>query len=194
MLYWIAVPVAFALLRLLTRKYPFSALTTLACAVLAAPRAPILAAGLAASCLGDYFLAHKNGRDEVYVMGILGFFLGHLLFLIDALRRIKSLGAPLAIGAVLLIGYTAYMILRALPKMPKMLKLPATLYMLISVAGFTCAMATGDAVYIAAIAALVFSDTMIAEHDFLGNARCALPILPTYYLCHILIALSALMR
>lgn len=194
MAYWILVPIAFALLRLFTRKYPFSALTTLSCAVIAAPRAPILAAGLAVSCLGDYFLGHKNGRDEIYVMGIVCFFLGHALFLADALRRAKYVGAPLAIGGVMLAGYATYLLLRVLPRMPRMLKLPATLYMLISVAGFTCAMTTGDAVYIAAIAALVFSDTMIAEHDFLKNASVAPLILPTYYLCHVLIALSAWLR
>ena len=51
---------------------------------------------------------------------------------------------------------------------------------------------TGSACYAVGIGLLLFSDTMIAENDFLGNHRVAALILPAYYLCHILVALSAL--
>lgn len=190
----IGIPILFAVLRLITKKYAFSALTTLACAAIVAPRAPILTLGLIVSCVGDYFLGHKNGRDEVYAIGISCFFLGHALFLADALGRMRTLTLPLILGGCMLAGYAADLILRVLPGMPPILKLPGTLYMIISVAGFTCAMMTGDPVYIAAIFALVFSDTMIAENDFCGTALAGPLILPTYYLCHILIALSALLR
>lgn len=194
MTWLIVIPIVFALLRLITRKYFFSALTTLACALIALPHAPILTIGLVLSCAGDYFLGHKNGRDEIYALGIAGFFLGHALFIVDAACRAHFTALPLIIGGVMLVGYILYLALRVLPKMPRILKLPGTLYMLISVAGFTCAIATGDGIYIAAIAALVFSDTMIAEHDFLGSKIAAPFILPTYYLCHVLIALSACLR
>ena len=61
------IPAALAILRLTTRKYPFSALTTLACAALIAVygRAPAIglaAAALAVSAAGDWFLAHHRGR------------------------------------------------------------------------------------------------------------------------------------
>ena len=52
---------------------------------------------------------------------------------------------------------------------------------------------TGDVIYACALALLLFSDTMIAEADFAGNPRADRLVLPTYYLCHILVALSAIL-
>ena len=88
--------------------------------------------------------------------------------------------------------YGAYFLLRAMPRMPKSLRLPGALYTAISVAGFACALMTGSACYAVGIGLLLFSDTMIAENDFLGNHRVAALILPADYLCHILVTLSAL--
>ena len=93
----------------------------------------------------------------------------------------------------LLALYAAYLTQIVLPGMPKMLRLPAVLYTLVSIAGFTVALTSGDAVYASAIALLLFSDTMIAAADFAGRKELSFLILPTYYLCHILIALSAML-
>ena len=46
-----------------------------------------------------------------------------------------------------------------------------------------------DILYILGIAMLLFSDTMIAESDFVGNPKTGWLILPTYYLCHILVSI-----
>ena len=75
------IPAALAILRLTTRKYPFSALTTLACAALIAVygRAPAIglaAAALAVSAAGDWFLAHNRGRETFYALGVGGFLVG----------------------------------------------------------------------------------------------------------------------
>ena len=99
----------------------------------------------------------------------------------------------LVAGGLLLALYAAYLTQIVLPGMPKMLRLPAVLYTLVSVAGFTVALTSGDAVYASAIALLLFSDTMIAAADFAGRKELSFLILPTYYLCHILIALSAML-
>lgn len=64
---------------------------------------------------------------------------------------------------------------------------------MISVVGFTLSLMTGDLRYAAAIALLLFSDTMIAEADFAGNRRADILVLPTYYLCHIMVAASAIL-
>ena len=191
MVYWIAVPVALAVLRLATRKYVFSALTTLSCAALAAARAPVMAAALAVSALGDYFMAHRGGRERVYALGIAGFFIGHALFLAQAVPAARPRAVHWAALAALAAAYGAYFFFRAMPRMPKLLRVPGGLYTAISVAGFGCALMTNDPCYAAGIGLLLFSDTMIAENDFLGNRRVAPLILPTYYLCHILATLSA---
>ena len=188
----ILIPAAFPILRLITRKYVFSPLTTLTCALLAAPKAPLIACALVVSAVGDWFMSHKEGSTRRYVLGIAGFFLGHALFIAHALSRARFRGWHFAVGALLLAAFLPYLARRIVPKLPREMKLPVALYALISVAGFTCALAAGSALYAVGIGLLLFSDTCIAEADFAGNRSVALLILPTYYLCHLLVALSAL--
>ena len=192
MAWLIVIPAVFAILRLVTRKYAFSALTTLSCAALVAARAPVMAAALAVSAVGDYFMAHKGNRESVYALGIAGFFVGHALFIAQAVSAARPRAIHWVVLALLAALYGAYFLLRAMPRMPKSLRLPGALYTAISVAGFACALMTGSACYAVGIGLLLFSDTMIAENDFLGNHQVAALILPAYYLCHILVALSAL--
>lgn len=192
------IPAVLAILRLTTRKYPFSALTTLACAALIAVygRAPaigLVAAALAVSAAGDWFLAHHRGRETFYALGVGGFLVGHALLIAFAAHRAAPSPMALVAGGLLLALYAAYLTQIVLPGMPKMLRLPAVLYTLVSIAGFTVALTSGDAVYASAIALLLFSDTMIAAADFAGRKELSFLILPTYYLCHILIALSAML-
>ena len=192
------IPAALAILRLTTRKYPFSALTTLACAALIAvygraPASGLAAAALAISAAGDWCLAHHRGRETFYALGVGGFLVGHALLIAFAAHRAAPSPMALVAGGLLLALYAAYLTQIVLPGMPKMLRLPAVLYTLVSVAGFTVALTSGDAVYASAIALLLFSDTMIAAADFAGRKELSFLILPTYYLCHILIALSAML-
>lgn len=188
----ILIPTAFAVLQLTTRKYIFSPLTTLSCAALALLNSPIMAAALFVSAIGDWFMAHKGDREIPYVLGIAGFFLGHAVFIAYAALRIRFVAAGMLAGVALAAFYIPYLLLRVIRKVPKLLRIPVALYTLISLAGLTFAVMTGDVLYIAGIACLLFSDTMIAESDFVGVRSCGKWILPTYYLCHILVALSAL--
>ncbi|MGN0803369.1 MAG: lysoplasmalogenase family protein [Candidatus Faecivicinus sp.] len=196
----ILIPTLFAALQLITRKYIFSALTTLSCAVISAKNAPVLAAALAVSAVGDWFMSHKGHHQKLYIAGIAFFLVGHALFIVQAILRIRAMGRPRALagslvaGGVLSAAMIAYLLMRVLPMVPKLMKLPVVLYTLISLASFTCALMTGDVLYAVGIALLLFSDTMIGESDFVGNRRAGPLILPTYYLCHILVALSALLR
>lgn len=192
MAFLILFPIVFALFQLKTHKYIFSPLTTLSCALLALTDAPVMAAALVVSCIGDYFLMHKGSKEWMYLLGIVGFSLGHILFIAHALTQVHFAKAGLFTGAVLAIWFTPYLLLRVIRKAPKLLQLPVVLYTIISVASLACAVMTGDILYILGIASLVFSDTMIAENDFVGNPKTGWIIMPTYYLCHILVALSAL--
>lgn len=205
---FLLIPAAFALMQLRTGKYIFSALTTLACAAIALPNAPILAAALFVSFAGDWFMAHKGDKEWMYLLGIAGFFLGHVVFILHALThvlfaaheefilrispRVLYTREGLFTGAFLALWFTPYLMLRALKKVPKLLKIPVVLYTFISIASLACAVITGNLFYILGIASLLFSDLMIAECDFVGNAKAGPLILPTYYLCHLLVALSAL--
>lgn len=195
----ILIPAALAVLRLYTKMYVFSALTTLSCAALVAVRARsastwLMAAALVFSAAGDYFMAHRGGRTEVYVLGIVGFFIGHVLFIASSAFRLKFSPMALVAGTLLMMLYAVYLKMRIAPMLPPMLRIPAIAYAVISVIGFTISLMTGDPLYAAAIALLLFSDTMIAESDFARVRAVGGFILPTYYLCHILVALSALIR
>ena len=188
----ILIPVFFALVQMRTNKYIFSPLTTLSCAFLALADAPVMAAALFVSCIGDYFLIHKSSKEWMYLLGIVSFSLGHILFIAHALTQVHLAKEGLFTGAVLAIWFTPYLILRVIRKVPGLLQIPVVLYTIISIASLACAVMTGDVFYILGIAMLVFSDTMIAETDFIGNPKTGWLIMPTYYLCHILVALSAL--
>lgn len=205
----ILIPCIFALLRLFTKKYIFSALTTLACAAIALPDAPVMAAALFVSFIGDYFMAHKGKNEVRYLLGIAGFFLGHVIFIahamlyilfaaheafiLDTASRTLFFQEGLITGAVLAIWFTPYLLLRVIRKVPKLLRIPVALYTFISIAGLAAAVMTGNWIYMLGIAMLLFSDTMIAESDFAGNRKVSRLILPTYYLCHVLVALSAIL-
>lgn len=187
----ILIPIALALLQLFTKKYIFSALTTLACASIALPKAPVMAAALFVSFIGDWFMSHKGSNEMLYLCGIAGFFIAHALFIVHARSRASFSKTALICGLLLVACIGAYMVSR-LPKFPSMLRIPAVLYALISIAGFSYAISTGNILYAIGIASLLFSDLMIAESDFIGNPNTHALILPTYYLSHILVALSAM--
>ena len=198
MLYLLILPFAFALLRLFTRKYAFSALTTVSAGVIAltnlsSPAAVLIACALFVSAVGDYFMAHRSGSDRTYALGIGGFFVGDALFIASAAMRLHFSEMALVVGLLLLGLYAAFLRLHIMPKLPETLKIPAIAYTMISVLGFTLSLMPGDFRYALSIALLLYSDTMIAEADFAGNRRADLLVLPTYYLCHILVAASAIL-
>ena len=188
----VLIPILFALLRLKTKKYIFSALTTLSCAAIALLNSPIMFLALFVSFIGDYFMAHKGKNELKYLLGIAGFLLGHIILIFFAMLRALDPRAGLITGAALAIWFTPYLLLRVIKKVPKLLKIPVLAYTFISITGLSCAVMTQNLIYILGIAMLLFSDTMIAESDFVGNRKVSRLILPTYYLCHILITLSTL--
>lgn len=191
-------------LRFATGKYMFSAFTTLLCGCAAALSGGggdrlLLAGGLFVSVVADWFLAHQSGRESYFLRGVAGFFVAHCLFGGYAAVR-YSFGYPqLIAAAVLLAAYSGYLALRVMPGVPGLFRLPITAYMLVSILSLYLALSMNAPVfekvlYAFGIASILFSDTMIAENEFVGLKAAAKLVLPTYYLCHWLIALSALIR
>lgn len=159
----------------------------------------MLAAGLFASVVADWFLCHQSGHSERFLYGVIGFFVAHCLFAAYAGMRFSFNVPALAVTAALLVGFGAYMYLRALPHVPQGLKIPIVAYVLISIASLYAAFSMKGPVfekilYIAGVCSIVFSDTMIAENIFVGVKQAGRLVHPTYYACHLLIALSALIR
>ena len=189
--------------RFTTGGYIYSALITALCGVSVLFTSGginnrLLAAGLFVSVVADWFLNHQSGHSERFLYGVIGFFIAHCLFAGYAAVRRFSLGAHIA-TAVLLIGFGIYMYMRVLPNVEAGLKIPIIAYVLVSIlslyTAFSMNAPTAEKIlYIVGIAAIVFSDTMIAENIFVGVKQAGKLVHPTYYACHWLITLSALIR
>ena len=65
MSFLILIPALFAALQLITRKYIFSALTTLSCAAISAKNAPVLAAALEANEKARLIAVHDGARPLI---------------------------------------------------------------------------------------------------------------------------------
>ena len=199
---WLLLPIAMAALRLKTKKYIFSALVTLTCAAIIPFGSGFMLLGLLLSVIGDYLLAHQKGHPNRFLFGVAFFALAHLAFILHAgtsvlwYRHFSFRPPALFFALALAALYAVYLTRRILPGQPAAMKIALSGYALVSLAGlyFALSMQTPGALeywlYVAGIAAIVFSDTMIAEAEFAGRREAHKLILPTYYLCHILLAAS----
>jgi len=198
-----AMAVLCALLRCSLGNYIFSALTSVfsAAAVAAcgmdAHNWP-MAAGLMVSVAADWFLAHQGKSTGRFLCGVGLFFAAHCLFSVSAAMRMQFNVPALVVSLVLIIAYAAYMALRILPNVAKGLRIYLCLYALASIVSLYFAMSMTGSVqmrtaYTVGIAAILFSDTMIAENSYMGSRLAGRLVHPTYYLCHLLLAFSAIL-
>lgn len=150
-----------------------------------------------ASIVGDLFLSFRAGRESFYLAGIGSFFVAHVGYLAFAWRNGRLHRLALA---ALLAGFGGWFALQLGPAIRSLpLRSAAFVYLLISCT--TLAAAAGlrlrweaKATYVAGIALIVFSDTLIALNDFLKVKGVGFLILPTYYLAQILVTWSVLAR
>ena len=194
---WLFLPIAMALLRLITGKYIFSALVSLACAaIIPFSDAPFVVIGLLLSVVGDYLLAHQKGHPNRFLCGVAFFGLAHLAFIAFAARRFVLSPAALAVLLALAALYAVYLARRVLPGQGMPMRIALSGYAFVSLLGLFFALSMKAPhpaeywLYAAGIASIVFSDTMIAEAEFVHHRWANRLILPTYYLCHILLAAS----
>ena len=194
----LAIPLAAAALRCVRPWFALNAIVSLSCAaIVLAARGAVspLFFGLIVSVAADWFMAHKAGRTGWYLCGIGGFFAAHALFLWDVLLDASLAPLPFLAFALLAAGYGLYLARRILPRVSDARMRPAiVLYMLISAASLGFSLAVPDAARTLGLLCIVLSDTLIAESDFAGNRAAGAWILPTYFLCHILLALSAVVE
>ena len=194
----LAIPLAAAALRCVRPWFALNAIVSLSCAaIVLAVRGAVspLFFGLIVSVAADWFMAHKAGRTGWYLCGIGGFFAAHALFLWDVLLDASLAPLPFLAFALLAAGYGLYLARRILPRVSDArMRLAIVLYMLISAASLGFSLAAPGAARTLGLLCIVLSDTLIAESDFAGNRAAGTWILPTYFLCHILLALSAVVE
>lgn len=193
-----------AVLKCALGNYIYSAAATLLCALAVGASGDVpakipLVAGLVISIAADWFLAHQGKGENRFLYGVMGFFAAHCLFLLYALGRFTYGMPALAFSITLLIAYAIYLWVRILPHVEVNLRVPVVLYAMISIFSLYFALSMNapmleKILYVAGIAAILISDTMISEGDFAGNKAADKLLLPAYYLCHVLISLSAIIR
>lgn len=196
------VPAFFAFMRQIYKHYIFSPLVTFSCLcfclIARSPAWYYLALGFVFSIIGDYLLAHVGSKEIRFVYGVGGFFLAHTCFCLYSLNNARMNIYLWIFAVVLALGYFMFMYLRILPKAEGLpLKIAITMYMLISVAALTLALSSSLPPYakwtfVLGILFILFSDTLIGLKRFAGVKGIGKYILPTYYMCHILLAASTL--
>jgi len=149
------------------------------------------------SAAGDYFLSNKRGREEYFVIGIGLFLIAHFGYLTTAWLNGKVHRAVLTL---LVVGFGAYYVVLLYPAIEGSVLAAAVLvYLLVSclVMAVAAGLRWAPALkiwYVLGIALIVFSDTVISFHEFLGIRTFNWLILPTYYLAHLCITFGLIRR
>lgn len=157
----------------------------------------LIVAAFLLSIVGDWFLSTMRGDTGRFIAGIGFFFLAHAGYLSYALLNGRF---NWTVTLILLAGYLVFFLLKLFPEIrDSMLMLAALLYLLISCFSLGAAAGMRFAAevkwaYLAGIALILFSDTIIALKEFTGYHDLNFLILPTYYLAQISITLSVLCR
>ncbi len=197
------VPIFFAVMSIRTGNFYYNLGVTGVCILLlvASPQPmtviPVMAC-LLISILGDYFMGHQQSDNKYYLFGIIAFFFAHCCLIWYSYNKTDYPIWLLVTGGLLAVGYGLYLAMRILPHIKDILmQVAVVLYASASVIALVMAIGMNVGIlqrvlYALGVASIVFSDTLISECDFAGNQSPARGIMPTYFLCHLLITASCL--
>ncbi len=149
------------------------------------------------SIVGDYFLSTRGGDTLRFVYGIFFFFLAHIGYLSYALYHGKI---RWGFTTLLCGGYLIFFFTSLYPAISDRVLLWAALaYLFVSCFSMGAAWGIRFAglakwLYVGGIGLILFSDTLIALAEFMGQAQWDFLVLPTYYLAHIVITWSVWQR
>lgn len=157
----------------------------------------MIIAAFVLSIVGDYFLSHREGDSLWFVYGIFFFLLAHIGYLSYSLFHGRI---ALVLTGILCVGYLIFFFTSLYDGIGGGVLLWAALaYLFISC--FSLGAAWGITLrgfpkwgYVVGIGLILFSDTLIAIVEFMGDDRWDFLILPTYYLAHIVITWSVWSR
>jgi uncharacterized membrane protein YhhN len=149
------------------------------------------------SILGDWMLIHRNGDSLRFVYGIALFFIAHVGFFVFCLKNGKIQGYLLT---ALVVGYGLFFVFKLMPAISETSLFIATLaYTLISCLSAAASFGlhfppVSRWLFFTGMASILFSDTLIALHEFLNVADWCYSnlMMPTYYAAHILVTASIL--
>ena len=181
----LSIPLIAGILALVGCGYIFHLIFALSCTslVLFFPKKELktyiwlLALAFILSIGGDWMLKFKDIIPMRFIYGIVLYFLAHVSYLVCFLKNGKF---HIISFLILLTAYGLFYILKLIPAIPDTLLLGAVLfYLVISCCTFSAAIGLNlkdrmsKYFFIAGIASLVFSDTLIALKEFLhiNNSR-----------------------
>lgn len=201
----IVLPIAMGVLALRTNQVFFKLGEPAACGILILAfrqwfglrHAGFILAALGWSMAGDYFLSHRAGHSDYFVLGIAAFFAAHLGYLGFALKNGLLSGLALLVLLAVYLPFYGFYLRPAIAD--HTLRVAALLYLLISCVSLAAAIGLrlswrSKAFYILGIGLVLLSDTIIAFSEFLRVHQWNAGILPTYYLAHVSITLALFCR
>lgn len=149
------------------------------------------------SMLGDWFLSNKSGHELFFVYGIAAYFVAHIGYSLYALKNGGVNRLALIFLLIIFLPYFLFVLYPAIPDI--ILKSAVFFYLLISVLALSLAFGleqptTSKVLFIAGMVLIVFSDTIISLTEFLNFRTLNFLILPTYYLAHVTITSSLMLK
>lgn len=128
----------------------------------------ILAAALALSALGDFFLALKD-QERFFVPGLGSFLVAHVAYLIAFLPRASMPGAAALLAIVAVLAAAGALVLVLAPRLGR-LRVPVFAYFAVIMAMVAAALSIREASWILGAGAVIFalSDSLIAVRKFLN--------------------------
>ncbi|MCL2864811.1 MAG: lysoplasmalogenase [Lachnospiraceae bacterium] len=151
------------------------------------------------SILGDLIMKTQKA-DRKLLLGIPAFTVAHIFFLIYIIKSSGFSWLPFLILLVPFLGFF-YIVLLPTPRMKKNKKLAVAGCLYIAISCLTLAAAVYGVsniasrwVFLAAVVCLVISDFMIAFRELYEHNQLNKAIMPLYYICHILIAVSVVIN
>lgn len=159
-----------------------------------------LAMGLCISVVGDYFMAHREGKEMFFVFGITFFLIAHILYILYFLKNKGEGHLSMVIFPIIFIAYLVYFlcVLRLNITSP-VLSTAVLIYIIVSSVSFATACdvqfkLSAKISTILGISMIVFSDTLIAHNNFVNQIELTKFIIPTYMMCHFFLTLGILLE
>ncbi|MDR2036985.1 MAG: lysoplasmalogenase [Bacteroidales bacterium] len=198
------IPITAACLAVLGFGYAFHLILSLSCIiiVLVFPEeevktsAWLIALSFLISIAGDWMLGHRANFPDRFIYGIGLYFLAHIGYLSFCIRNGR---VNILLLALSLVGYGIFFMLKLKPAISDdLLLISVLLYLIISCCTLAASLElslspTSRWLFFIGILSLVFSDTLIALHEFVRNDTLYFLMMPTFYASHIFIT-AAMMR
>jgi len=202
----LAIPLALAVAALLSGSVLLKVAEPVACALLllvpvflgrAGTTGLWVAAAFMASAAGDYLLATKGTRAGRFAWGIGAFLAAHAGYLVFSLLEGSMKWLSLTMLLAIFLPYYFGTLRRSIDS--RLLSGASLVYLVLSCVTLAAALGTrlappSSALFAAGIALILVSDLIISFVEFLRWKEVGWLILPTYYLAHLAIVLSFLVR